>query len=231
MTKYEYLEVVLSQKRMQRYLLSCGSDKRKSVQLYTLNIKLSQEMLAVISMFEVTLRNAIDKKMFLGMGVDWLRSLASAGGVFDTRQCDKTRVTIKKDLDELIRHGAYTPSNLLSQTKFGVWKYMFMSPHYIATGRCLLDIFPNRPSSSVSVQYNNMYVYHCLDRINKVRNRIAHHDPICFIPRMSQIDTQMVRQCYADIVMMFRWLAVDDVRLLRGLEHVIAVCDKIDSIR
>lgn len=230
MKKYDYLEAILSQKRMQRYLLSCANDKTKAAKLYTLNIRLSQQILAVINMFEVSLRNAIDRKMTLVSGQDWLRSLSLVGGVFDNRQCEKTRLTIKKDLDELIRHSTYTPSNLLSQTKFGVWKYMFMSPHYNATGRCLLDIFSHRPSSTPTIQYNNMFVYHCLDRVNKVRNRVAHHDPICFFPRMSQIDTQMVRQCYSDIVMLLTWLNIDNVRLLSGLDSVLKVCDKIDAL-
>lgn len=230
MNKYDYLETVLSPKRMQRYLFSCANDKMKAAKLYTLNIKLSQQLLAVINMFEVSLRNAIDSKMTSVSGQDWLRSLSLVGGIFDNRQCYKTRITIKKDLDELVQHSTYTPSNLLAQTKFGVWKYMFMSPHYNATGRCLLDIFPNRPSSTPAVQYNNMFVYHCLDRINKVRNRVAHHDPICFLPRMSQVDTQMVRQCYSDIIMLLGWLNIDHGRLLSNLDRVLNVCDKIDAL-
>lgn len=187
-------------------------------------------MLAVINMFEVSLRNAIDSRMSSSFGQDWLRSLSLVGGIFDNRQCDKTRITIKKDFDDFVRHSTYTPSNLLAQTKFGVWKYMFMSPHYNATGRCLLDIFPNRPSSTPTVQYNNMFVYHCLDRVNQVRNRVAHHDPICFLPRMSQVDTQMVRQCYSDILLLLRWLNIDNTRLMSGIDRVLNVCDKIDAL-
>ena len=41
--------------------------------LYRYNLKLSQEMFALISCFEVTLRKRIDKEMKVHFGNDWLR--------------------------------------------------------------------------------------------------------------------------------------------------------------
>ena len=54
------------------------------------------------------------------------------------------------------------------------------SLQYRATGQCLLRAFPNKPRSSVAVQYNNAYIFNELDKVNSLRNRIAHHEPICF---------------------------------------------------
>lgn len=36
------------------------------------------------------------------------------------------------------------------------------SLQYRATGQCLLRAFPNKPRSSVAVQYNNAYIYQCV---------------------------------------------------------------------
>jgi len=48
--------------------------------LYRYNVKLSQEMFAVISCFEVALRNAIDRQMKPLYGDEWLRDFVLPGG-------------------------------------------------------------------------------------------------------------------------------------------------------
>ena len=69
---------------------------------------------------------------------------------------------------------------LLSEMEFGVWKYMFSNAAYALMGQRLLRIFPNKPTSSRQHRYDNTYVFQELDYINKLRNRVAHHEPICF---------------------------------------------------
>lgn len=61
--KYSEFEEIISQQRMRKYLLACDNDSRKAMTLYRYNIRLSQEMFALIGCFEVTLRNRIDKVM------------------------------------------------------------------------------------------------------------------------------------------------------------------------
>ena len=48
------------------------------------------------------------------------------------------------------------------------------------TGRVLLRAFPNKERSTSEVQYNHSYFFNELDKINTMRNRIAHHEPVCF---------------------------------------------------
>ncbi|UYQ95784.1 hypothetical protein MKQ68_11790 [Chitinophaga horti] len=57
---YADFEAVISPSRMNRYLAAAGNNTRKAMTLYRLNLKASQEMFTVISVFEVALRNAID---------------------------------------------------------------------------------------------------------------------------------------------------------------------------
>ena len=58
---------------MERYLTACGGDTRKAMTLYRYNLQISQEMLTIVSCFEVALRNAIDRKLTDNLGDDWLR--------------------------------------------------------------------------------------------------------------------------------------------------------------
>jgi hypothetical protein len=62
--KYSEFADVMTNARMNRYLVVCGGDTRKAMTLYRKNLKLTQELFTVISCFEVALRNAIEQKKF-----------------------------------------------------------------------------------------------------------------------------------------------------------------------
>ena len=60
--------------------------------LYRCNLRLSQEMFTLISCFEVTLRNRIDRQLKAHLGGDWLRDAILPGGVsYSDARVDKTR--------------------------------------------------------------------------------------------------------------------------------------------
>lgn len=61
--KYSDFEIVISQKRMKRYLSSCGGDKRKAQTLYRYNLRLSQETFTVISYYGVA-RRTLEKVQY-----------------------------------------------------------------------------------------------------------------------------------------------------------------------
>lgn len=115
--------------------------------------------------------------------------------------------------------------------EFGVWKYMFANPQYRAVGRTLLAIFPNKPRSSSDIQYNNTYIFNELDGINILRNRIAHHEPVCFARRQPEIDTAYILNAYQTLHKLFMWMGIDSHSLLYGLDHVQQVCSKINNLR
>lgn len=218
---------------MQRYLTSCNSNTRKAMTLYRYNIRLSQELLAVIGCFEVALRNRINQHFVSQYGCDWLRDLILPSGQFYLdHRVDKTKRIIKKAYEGLLRSNSYSHNKLLSEMEFGIWKYMFSNVQYNLTGQNLLSIFPNKPRSTKLQQYDNTYVFQELDYINNLRNRIAHHEPICFgngINR-STIDTSYAINRYCRILTLMDWLNIDGVSLLYGLGDVVGVCNKINAL-
>lgn len=228
--KYNEFENTISQERMRRYLLACNNDTRKAMTLYRYNLKLSQEMFTLISCFEVSLRNKINKEMTANFGNDWLRDLILPGGRFDEdSRVDGTRKIIEKAYKGLIRSHNYAHTKLLAEMEFGVWKFMFNNVQYRLTNRCLLNIFPNKPASTTQQQYNNTFIFNDLNSINSMRNRIAHHEPICFGTPIC-IDTQDVLDCYTRIMRLFQWMDINANTLLYGLDHVGAVSSKIMCI-
>ena len=228
--KYIDFEEAISPERMHRYVSACANDTKRAMMLYRYNLKLSQEMYAVISCFEVSLRNKINKEMKANYGSDWLRDFVMPGGRFDTDpRVEGTKKIIKKAYEGLLRSRNYNHTKLLAEMEFGVWKFMFNNVQYRLSGRCLLNVFPNKPTSTPQLQYDNAFVFNALDVINSMRNRIAHHEPICF-GNSGNIDTQNVMFCYARIKQLFQWMNIDANSLLYGIDHVDVVCDKVMKI-
>jgi hypothetical protein len=229
--RYSEFEELFSAKRMQKYLAACNNDTRRAMTLYRYNLKLSQEMFTIISCFEVVLRNRIDKEMVSQRGNDWLRdAILPNGALYYDRRVENTRKIIEKAYNGLMREGNYSHSKLLSEMEFGVWKYMFSNAAYALMGQRLLRIFPNKPTSSRQHRYDNTYVFQELDYINKLRNRIAHHEPICFARPNAVIDTSYVLNQYARMMKLFQWMNVDGASLVYGLDHVGNVSGKVMCI-
>ena len=81
------------------------------------------------------------------------------------------------------------------------------------------------------MQYNNVYLFNELDGLNKIRNRIAHHEPICFLLGADQIDVGFVIHQYQRVQTLFLWMGIDACAMLYGLDHVQKECDKVLLIR
>ena len=225
--KYTEFEDIISADRMRKYLVACNNDTRRAMTLYRHNLKLSQEMFTMISCFEVALRNRIDVEMKQHWGNDWLRDFIMPGGPFAADgRVDGTRKIIRKAYDDLMRTNSYSHSKLLSKMEFGVWKFMFNNVQYRLGGRHLLNVFPNKPRTTRSNRVDNSRIFLELDYINNVRNRIAHHEPICFGCPIC-IDTNYVLLNYARMMTLFSWMGIDAPRLLYGLDHVGEECGKI----
>lgn len=225
--EFSEFERILSVKRMKRYMDSVNGDTRKAMTLYRYNLRLSQELFTIVSCFEVALRNAIDYQLTPRLGADWLRDSVQSGGILDAKGMGKTRKIINDAYHRLLSQGNYSHSKLLAEMEFGVWKYMFSAPQYRATGQVLLKAFPNKPVSSRAIQYNNTYIFNELDKVNSLRNRIAHHEPICFRLHQPVIDINYVLNEYQKIQTLFSWMGIDSRSMLYGLDHVQKVCRDI----
>lgn len=225
--KYIDFVKIMTHARMNRYLLACGGNTRKAMTLYRKNLQLTQELFTVVSCFEVALRNAIDATLTPILGNDWLRDAASIGGIFDTPSCRLTKENINDTIHKL---HTYSHFKLVAELGFGFWRFMFAQHQFNATGRVLLRVFPSKPRSTPAIQYNNIYIYNQLAQLNNIRNRMAHHEPICFLTGSPIKDTTYARQHYNLILQLFQWMQIDEAALLYGLDHINTVCNAIDNL-
>lgn len=229
--KFTEFQSIISSDRLQRYLTACDNDTKKTMTLYRLNLNLSQEVFTLLSCFEVAIRNAINTELTNTLGNDWLRDAVMKGGIFDIPSCRDSANIIRRAYNRLQHDNNYSHPKLLAEMEFGVWKYMFANPQYRAVGRGLLSIFPNKPRSTTQCQYNNTFIFNELDGINILRNRIAHHEPICFNLRQASIGTSYILNAYQKLHTLFMWMGIDSHSLLYGLDHVQQVCAKINRLQ
>lgn len=229
--KFTDFQNIVSSQRLQRYLDACDGDPVKTLELYRANVRVSLEMFAVVGAFEIALRNAIDRIMTSTYGANWLRDAVLPGGLFDVPQCcDHARI-IRFAYDKLCDKHIYTHGHLLDKMEFGIWKYMFSGPQYRASGRILLQIFPNKPTSTRLVQYNNTTIFNELDHINSLRNRIAHHEPICFPTGKSVITDNYIQWIYTKIVTLFNWMGIDSTNYLANVSQLTLSIDRLSKLQ
>jgi len=224
--RFRKFENVISSARMSRYLNAVGHSKQ-AMTLYRLNLRLSQEFFTVISCLEIALRNAIDAHYTVKHGPDWLIRSAHPNGFFNQPNCGKTPQIINMAMRRL---NLYSHNKLIAEMDFGFWRYMFGRHQFHAGGQTLLSVFPNRPVSTKQYQYNNTYVFGALEKVNMLRNRLAHHEPICFASGQATKDTTYARQHYSQILTLFTWMNIDERGLLYGLDHIEQVADTIDNL-
>ena len=127
----------VSAPRFNRYIKACNFDRRKAKKLYRLNLRLSAKIYAVIGIFEIILRNSIDRHFTLTKGPLWLEDAVMPGGYFDTAPgCQKTFHIVQEVISKLGIE--YTHDELIAKLTLGFWSYQFSSKEFAAAGSTLL---------------------------------------------------------------------------------------------
>lgn len=215
------MHTAISAPRFGRYLSACGNHGR-ALKLYRANIRLSQKMWGVIGLFEVILRNSIDRYMIAQKGPMWLEDAVAKGGYYAiTPGCEDAYNAVQDAMHRL--GSSYTHDRLIAKLTFGFWRYQFGKKEFAASGSLLLNIFPNRPFNTKQKE-----VFSRLFKINDIRNRIAHHEPICFDSNI--ISVAMVQRRYNLIIELLQWLGCTPGKILYGIDGVKKEIQKINTI-
>lgn len=211
---------LLSTARINKYKTACGGDKARTIQLYQYNIKLSQRFYGIIGTFEVILRNLIDEHYTALFGTDWIVSQAAAGLLLehDTAEIRRFESTYKSK-------GIYSHDKMVASFHFGFWTSLFTKRNYRVGGKTLLRIFPSKAHG-----LNQKQIYEDLSSIREFRNRIAHHEPICF-DGLCSISTVYARKHYDLIRTYIGFMGYDPDSIFLGVEKPDKILVKIDSLK
>jgi len=214
--KYSDYEKALSVPRLNKYRCACNNDKNKTLILYRYNIKLCQKFYGILGVLEVVLRNAINEHYRINLSdADWLVTQATNGFLLPSQD------DIYKERDKLVRINAYTHDKLVASLSFGTWTILFSKKTYRQGGKTLLQIFPNKAHG-----FNQKQIYKDLDSIRAFRNRIAHHEPICF-DSQKQVNVDYSEEIYNLILKYIEFLGYNTNEILFGVESPISIIQKI----
>lgn len=161
----------LSHERFKPYEAT-GGTIADGLRLYEWNTAASAAMYATLQALEVVLRNALHEQLtawHVGSGHPgaWIDDHAK---VLDQRRRDD----ISHARQRLRAAGRpITPVRVVSELPFGFWRYILASRYHDALWiPALRHAFRHRP------QQTRRQIYDPLVRLHRLRNRIAHHEPI-----------------------------------------------------
>ena len=181
--------------RMSRYLIEASKDPEWAIKLYLWNARLAKSYLYPLHVAEVVTRNSVDAALRASYGDDWL----TCGTVQFTPQSTKSRDTA---LDRLARDrnqdGRPPPQrdDKVAALSFDFWSNLFRTDYdYLWSKPGLLKaVFPKLPGT-----HGRNDVQQLVKEINKLRNRIAHHEPVYqysnYEQRFERIITLIEWQC------------------------------------
>lgn len=220
---YKEYERAFSTARLVKYQSACSGNVNDALTLYRYNIKLCQKFYGILNVFEVVLRNAIDAHYKAHFNdKDWICSQLQPGGMLDSAP---QKAEIEKTIASLVKQGKYTHDRLVSSVTFGFWTYMFTKKPFKVGGQNLLAVFPNRDFG-----VGQKAIYKELMQIKSFRNKIAHHEAICFdaVGKKSIVPAM----CHYELILKYiTFLGYQKNHLFYGLDILPdTILDKIDEL-
>lgn len=228
-------ELLFSKPRLDKYIKACNGDTYKGVMLYKYNIQASQALYPIISVFEISLRNSIDRELSKHYkDSDWLMNQRAdfsenpflvykdnwgnlQSDLFFKEKIEKA----EKKLNH--RKTKINHVKLLAELTFGFWvKFFDPSPIRILKG-VPLQAFTNKPGISLKKIHSH------LNSIVTLRNRISHSEPICF-DRTGKLCLDTMRQYQFNIEDAIRWLDNDLYKWAEKLNFYKPVVIKISDL-
>ena len=157
------LDELLSPARMAPYLAARAADRDRALALYDWNSRVSAAFFESLHLLEVGLRNAIDLTASRRIGPDWL---GPASPVLTPRS--------RRAVAVALRHagGAAVPrGKIVAELPFGFW-WSLLSDEYNRR------LWQPAVQHAFDRQVRRRRLHAELDELRRLRNRIAHHEPI-----------------------------------------------------
>lgn len=205
MTDGSALEAAISAERFGRYVTWADGDRIRALELYGLNIRLSEALYPLLQMLEVVLRNRIHAVLSEAFHPGWFR-----GDGFLIVPHQITQVTIA--VSELARETKdATPSGIVAALSFSFWTTM-LGPSYEVLWQTHLNLIGRRPDGT---GLRRKDFSGPLTPIRILRNRIAHHEPIL---------AWNLAQHHAAMRRLIQWLSPGAAAWCFDLDRFAAIC-------
>ena len=188
-----FFEKVFSNKRMERYF-RLYEDEKRAIDHYRSNIELAESFYPCLSVFEVTLRNALSRELETMAGrEDWYSIFPTTPGLVNLNryitQAQKQIINRKENV---------TPAKVIAELTLGFWVSLLNSEYERLLWKHLRRALPYMPKhlrqrKNVSAPLNSFRAF---------RNRVFHHESICWnLHRVSEI--------HDSLFLMLEWMNKD----------------------
>ena len=170
---------------MGRYF-SIHKDEKRAILHYQSNIELAESFYSTLSTMEVALRNAISRELETMTGrEDWYAIFPTTPGLNSLNRY------ITQATKQIVgRHETPTPSKIIAELTLGFWVSLFNAEYELILWKSLRRAFPYLPKcerkrKNVSAPLNSFRAF---------RNRVFHHEPICWnMERVTEIHDELYR--------------------------------------
>jgi hypothetical protein len=175
----------LTSERLTAYLIATQGDTRSAIRLYERNTRLSEHLYGVLQACEVALRNSIHLNLSIGFSrTDWYDCIKF--GHRELLMVGEAKLAVQKFKSRV------TPGQIVAVLTMGFWNRL-LSPEYEKAlwVPYLHKAFPHYRKP------DRVLIFARLEEIRRLRNRVAHHEPIFKKDQMRE---------YAKILEAIRWI-------------------------
>jgi len=197
----------LSNPRFATYLQHCNNDKKAALQLYQWNLELSSAFIVPLHFLEISIRNAV---------VEGLESVHTQNWAWNQgyiRSLPNPRRGYSPQRDLIQASSAHQPTigKVVAELKFVFWEKMFTTRHDARIwDNHINNVFPYAPNT-MTVPQLRQKIYDDIFIVRKLRNRIAHHEPIF---------TRNLQADYDKIYELISWRDTHTADWMDGLQSV-----------
>ncbi len=207
----QQLKYYLSSPRFNVYLAQTNNNFNKAYLLYKANIELSEAFYPILSLLEVSLRNAINETLKLHFNDSyWFKNslpLEFLPFVSDAIQ----KLTAQRK--------SITADKIIAELNFGFWNRLFNRHYTGLLWKPLRLIFHNTPKNL----RQRDTIADVLYRIRTLRNRIYHYEPI--FGKLQDLENQ-----YNEMLTLLIWLDKDLPNLLTDIDRFNDILRKAKAI-
>ena len=162
---YEKIKSCLSAARLSSYEKLARNDE-EVLSLYVWNLKISSSLMACLSLCEVVVRNAVSKALEQEYGKDRIVNERFNRSIIKPRRMDLEKALGRKN----------NTDQVIPELPFVFWQSLFTKRFDNFWVDKIDQVFPY--VGTKDYQKLRLSIYQDLEDLRKIRNRIAHHEPI-----------------------------------------------------
>lgn len=171
-------EATPSQERLSKYMEYCKGDSKKAIRLYRWNTAIGSAFYGPLQTLEITLRENINSVLTAQFEENWYDNPELELDVWANKRIEECKKRVQR------RHSLVNPTTILWELSFGFWVKLVDSggDREAPLPKSDYELTLWRPVIRKAFPYNQLLkrqeIYGQLNGLRRLRNHIAHHEPI-----------------------------------------------------